>query len=399
MKKGNDMVRTIAGVVIALCLLIPTGFACTTEEAQTTKIGCVLSTTGLLGPKGIDRLAAARLAVDELNAAGGLLGRQIELLEADDATNPDRCRELVEGMVEKDRIQVLIGGMSSGAVMATGSYLAEQEVLMVSPSATSPEISQQPWANWVFRTAPDDLLQAIILSDIIMNKKYTRLATIVQANAYGKGLEDALIEVLEKNKWTGQHILSIYFDPEKKDFRSDLQNIAESFPDVVLAVTYVKDGIILFKQASEFGLEGIAWLGCDGNYGEAMFADKKCADFMEKAIVAGTRSVAPSDKIYNEFADAYKAATGKEPSVYCDTTYDAVMLIADAIKEAGVYNGKEIRDELLLLGQRYRGVSGNVTFNNKGGRVSGIYEIWAVDKDNSTESGYKNIQIELISVM
>jgi ABC-type branched-subunit amino acid transport system substrate-binding protein len=399
MKNGKNIVRTITGAIIALALLIPAGLACTPDKPLTTRIGCVLSTTGLLGPKGEDRLAAARLAVDELNANGGLLGRQIELLEADDATDPEKCRELVGEMVEKDGVEVLIGGMSSGAVMATGSYLAEQEVLMVSPSATSPEISQQTWANWVFRTAPDDILQAIILADIIMNNKYTKLATIVQANAYGQGLEDALIETLKKNKWTGQHILSIYFNPEKKDFRSDLQNVAASFPDVVLAVTYVKDGIILFKQAPEFGLENVAWLGCDGNYGEAMFTDKKCAEFMANAIVAGTRSVAPGDKIYNEFEEAYKTATGKEPSVYCDTTYDAVMLIAEAIKEAGVYEGKEIRDKLLLLGQRYRGVSGNVTFNNKGGRISGIYEIWSVEKDPSTESGYKNIQLELISVM
>jgi ABC-type branched-subunit amino acid transport system substrate-binding protein len=399
MKKGFDGYKIIAVAVVALCLLISAGSACTPREAQTTKIGCVLSLTGLFGPKGMDRLAAARLAVEELNAAGGLLGKPVELLEADDASDPDKCREIVTKLVEEDGVQVLIGGMSSGAVMATGPYLAEHEVLMVSPSATSPEISQQPWTNWVFRTAPDDTLQAIILADIIMDKGYTRLVTIVQANAYGSGLENALTEALENNKWTGQHVLSIYFDPEKKDFRSQLKNVVESFPDVVLAVTYVKDGIIIFKQASEFGMEGIAWLGCDGNYGEAMFADKKCAEFMEKAIVAGTRSVAPSDKIYNQFADAYEAASGKAPSVYCDTTYDAVMLIAAAMKEAGVYEGKPIRDELLLLGQRYRGISGNITFNNKGDRVSGIFEIWAVIKDASAESGYKNIQIELISVM
>ncbi len=392
------MTKKLLLVIVALCLLT-SAIACAPKEAVETKIGCVLSTTGLLGPKGIDRLSAARLAITEINAKGGVLGNQVELVEADDGTDAARCLEKVKEMVENNGVKVLVGGMSSGAVMATGPYLAQKNVLMVSPSATSPEISDQAWTNWFYRTTPNDTLQGIILADVIIQKGFTRLATMVQANSYGVGLEKALVEALMKTGWSGKHVLSIYFDPNEKNYRTQLQNIEDSNPDVILAVTYVKDGIILFKQAAEMGLDEIAWLGCDGNYGETMFADQKCAEFMEKAIIAGTRSIAPSDATYDKFTNAYKAATGKNPSVYCDTTYDALLLIARAIEKAGVYDGKAIRDALLATGQKYRGVSGIITFNAKGDRTSGIFEIWKVERDTSTETGYKNVQIDRISII
>ena len=213
------------------------------------------------------------------------------------------------------------------------------------------------------------------------------------------GLEQALVDALKKEGWAGEHALSIYYDPCKKDFSAQFQNIKDNNPDVVLAVTYIEDGMIIFRQALEMGLDEIAWLGCDGNYSEHMFEDAQCAEFMEKAIVAGTRSVGPSDDSYRAFADAYISAYGREPGVYCDTTYDAVRMIAGAIETAGVYDGKAIKDALLDTGQKYHGASGVITFNAKGDRVSGIFEIWKVEKDNAAPYGYKNIQIDRISIM
>jgi ABC-type branched-subunit amino acid transport system substrate-binding protein len=384
-------------IILAVALLL-SALACSKTEIETTRIGCVLSLTGLLGPKGTERLDAARLAVSEINTGGGVLSRQVELLEADDATDPDKCLARVKKMTEKDNVQVFIGGMSSDAVMATGPYLAEEQVVLVSPSATSGEISGQPWTHWFFRTAPHDTLQGIILADIIQQKGYMRLATVVLANSYGMGLEQAVVDALKKEGWTGEHTLSIYYEPDEKDFSAQLQNIKDNDPDVVLAVTYVEDGIVLFRQALEMGLDDIAWLGCDGNYSEYMFEDAQCAEFMARAIVAGTRSIGPSDDNYRAFTNAYSTAYGREPGIYCDTTYDAVHMVAKAIDKAGVYDGKAIKDALLVLGQKYHGASGIITFNEKGDRISGIFEVWKVEKDDTAPSGYKNVQIDHISI-
>ena len=176
------MYKKLIIAIVALSLLFSV-FACGKTEIETTKIGCVLSLTGLLGPKGTERLDAARLAVSEINAEGGILCKQVELLEADDATDAEKCLTRVKKMVQNDGVQVFVGGMSSDAVLATGQYLAEKRVVMISPSATSGEISEQAWTDWAFRTTPHDALQGIILADVIMQKGYTRLATIVQSNS------------------------------------------------------------------------------------------------------------------------------------------------------------------------------------------------------------------------
>ena len=104
-------------IIVALSVLL-FALSCSGAKSDTIKIGCVLSTTGLLGPKGLDRLNAAKLAVLEINARGGVLNQQVELVEADDGTDPDKCLTRVKNMVEKDGVQVLMGGMSSDAVLA-----------------------------------------------------------------------------------------------------------------------------------------------------------------------------------------------------------------------------------------------------------------------------------------
>jgi ABC-type branched-subunit amino acid transport system substrate-binding protein len=269
---------------------------------------------------------------------------------------------------------------------------------MVSPSATSTLLEEQTWREWLFRTTPDDAFQGRVLADVVLEHGFTRLATMVQDNPYGVGLEKALVDALAAKGWQGTQVVSIHFDPAKMDYRTELDTIKGNNPDVVLAVTYAEDGIIVFKQALEMGLDDIAWLGCDGNYGDGMFAEPKSAEFMEKAIIAGTRAAGPSGATYDKFAAAYKAYAGKDASVYCDTVYDAVKMIATAIKNAGSDNGTAVQAKLMNLGKNYDGASGTITFDEKGDRVSGTFELWKVVKDASAPTGYKNFQIKLVNM-
>ncbi len=386
-------------LLLAASLLLPlVGCSPRTQEQDSIKIGCVLSLSGLLGPKGHDRLDAAILAVEEVNQAGGVLGKPVELLIRDDETNPQESRKVLQKLIKSDHIQVVLGGMSSDAVMESGPLLAEKTVVMVSSSATAPELTEQPWSDWFFRTTPNDAFQGRILAKVVMEQGFTRLATIVQANAYGSGLEQALMDELRKTGWEGKQVVAVYFNPAEKNFRSSLINIEDSAPDVVLAVSYVEDGIILFKQAFRLGMDNIAWLTCDGNYSESMLQDPDSAEFMAKAVIAGTRSASSWGPAFERFSESYISFTGKEPGVYSDTSYDAIHLIAQAIEKAGTYDGKSIKTALLEVGQKYEGASGIITFSSKGDRISGLYELWKVTEDPESPTGYKIVRIKLISI-
>lgn len=392
------MIKRLLVAALALALIVPVAACSSGGGGGTIKLGVVLSTSGLLGPMGQDMMKAAELAVKEINDGGGLLGKKVELVEEDDTTDAATALTRVKKIVEVDGVQLMVAGMTSGGAMAIGPYLAQKGVLAVSPSATSPNLQNQPWKEWLFRSTPDDAFQGAVLADFVKEKGYSKLATMVQDNPYGVGLEKALVDSLKAKGWTGKQVVSVHYDPTKKDYRTELDQIKSASPDVVLAVTYAEDGIIVFKQASEMGLGNIAWLGCDGNYGDGMFAEPKAADFMAASMVAGTRAAGPSGATYTKFATAYKTFAGKDASVYTDTVYDAIKLLAASVKAAGKTDPAAVKAEMLKIGKNYDGASGTITFNTTGDRVSGTFELWKVVKDSTATTGYKNTQIKTVTM-
>jgi ABC-type branched-subunit amino acid transport system substrate-binding protein len=386
------MVRKLLMVAAALCLLVLT-VACGPEEAETIKIGCLLDTSGDLGPMGTRMLNGARLAVEDINAAGGVMGKQVELIEEDGTTDAATGFDRVKKMVEIDGVQVIAGPMITGASLLSIPYASEHKIPLITPSATGVPLSEAEGTEWFFRTCLRDDAQGVVLGDIIMDGGYTKLATIVLDNEYGKGLEGYIIDRLGKVGWEGEHVVSIHYDEAKKDYLTELQQIKDAEPDVVFACTYCDDGIIVFKQALDLGLDDIPWLGCDGNYGSGLFSDPKSGEFMEKAFAAGTRTVGTGEQ-YQHFMAAYNDKYGEAPETYCDTTYDAVMAAAKAIEAAGAYDGEAIRVALTQL--EFDGATGPLSFNELGDRTAAAWDIWQVVKDPTTASGYANDTIEIL---
>ncbi len=382
-------------VAVALLAGLAAGFcSAAAEEEGPIKVGIVLELSGELGPMGGRMLNAARMAVEEINAAGGVLGRDVELIEEDGATNPDQGFDRVKKLVEIDEVKVIVGPMITPTSEFSIPYAKVHEIPLITMSATGVPLSELDGTEWYFRTCLRDDAQGRVLADVVIEKGYTKLATIVLDNTYGIGLEKGIVDGLKEKGWGGEHVVSVHYDITKKDYRTELGLIKDSAPDVVLAVTYGDDGIIVFKQALEMGLDGIAWLGCDGNYGSGLFKEASSAQFMEKAVVAGTRTVG-SGKAYQEFVPAYTEKFGEAPETYCDTTYDAVYAVAQAIEAAGVYDGDAIRAALVSLA--FDGATGPISFNNLGDRTSGAFEIWEVVADSSAPNGYKNVTVKVIS--
>jgi len=387
------MIRKLLSALVALSLLIAAG-ACVPTEAEAIKIGLLLDTSGDLAAMGGRMLNGARLAVDDINAAGGVLGKQVTLVEEDGATDAATGFDRVKKMVEIDGVEVIVGPMITGASLLSMPYAEEHKVPLITMSATGIALSEEESTEWFFRTCLRDDAQGRLLADLVMDAGYTRLATIVLDNTYGKGLQTGIVEGLEDAGWEGEVLVTVEYDSAKKDFRTELGLIRDSDPDVVLCVSYADDGIIVFKQALEMGLDEIAWLGCDGNYGSGLFEEPSSAEFMEKAIVAGTRTVG-TGPLYEEFVPKYTDAFGEAPEIYCDTTYDAVWAAAKAIEAAGVYDGEAIRVALTEL--EFEGATGPISFNEIGDRTSGAFEVWEVVEDPTTETGYKNTTIEVVA--
>lgn len=353
------------------------------KEEPPIKIGGIFSMTGKLAAMGKLISQGALLAVEEINAAGGVLGRELVLLIEDDATTPAAGFDAFKKLVEVDGAQVIVGPMISGGVMASGTYAQEMKVPLVSPSATSPLITREPWTAWALRTCPSDAFQGEVLANIIIEEKYRAVAILVQNTPYGLGIEQVVVEHL--NAANVPIVASIRYDPKKLDYLAELGTIKAANPDVIVQVGYHTDSAVVYTQADLLGLYTIPWLVAEGVHGLKAETYPAAAAFMAKANLRGaTLAPDPTLPAFVAFKAAYEARWGVSPGVYADTAYDAVKLIALAIEKAGVYEGAAIKAALYEVGVNYSGASGTITWNEKGDRVSATYGVWKLVHDEAT---------------
>ena len=398
----KKVVLSLAALVLVLVLLS----SCVPAPAPTTpatpppatpklpkeiKLGSIMCLTGALAAIGDLISKGVKLAVKDINAAGGILGSPVKLIMEDSATDAAVALEAFKKLVEVDGVQAVVGPMISPAVMSMGPYAKERGIVFVSPSSTAPLIAKQPWTDIAFRTCPNDNLQGKALAKIIMDKGLKRVAFMVMDNPYGVGIMEVATREL---KGKAEIVASIKYDPEKLDYLTELGIIKDKKPDCVLHVGFHDDGAVVFRQALELGLDKIQWLSAEGVYGIDFKISEAADEFMAKAVIGtALTAVGPA---YEEYCARFKKEFGVEPGVYSDTAYDAARLIALAIEKAGVYQGTKIRDALWEVGKNYKGVSGTITFDKTGDRISGTYLVWKVEKAPEQKPPYKFTKIGLI---
>ena len=386
------MIRKLGLVLFALLLLLIPATACAPSAPETIRIGAVMDLSGALAGIGGQLGDSIALAVKQVNEAGGINGAQVELIVEDGKTDPTGGFEAVKKLVEVNGINVIIGPMISGASLAAGPYALENQVLLFSPSATSPDIADQDWRQFFLRTAPTDLLQGEAIAQIIVEGGYKNVAILVMDNQYGVGVADAITNNLAGK---AEIVATLKYDPAKLDYRTELQVIKDRNPDAVIHVGYHDDAQIVYKQALQLGLDNIQWVTAEGTYAEATLEVAEAAQFMTLAVI-GTRLTAPEGlAAFDEFAAAYEVEFGIPPGVYCDTVYDATMMVLKAIDKVGADDAAKIAAEVLKIADNYSGTSGSITLSDNGDRVSGDFEVWKVIKDGDT---YKYERVKVISL-
>jgi ABC-type branched-subunit amino acid transport system substrate-binding protein len=352
----------------------------TTTDTSNIKIGSVMDLSGSLSSMGALISDGVKLAVQQINAAGGINGRQVELITEDGGTDATISFNAFKKLVEVNGCKVIIGPMTSGAVKACADYALTNKVLLISPSATSPDIAQQLYRQFVFRTAPNDIFQGKAMAQLVTDGGYKKVVIFAMNNSYGSGIADVVNQQL-----TGKTTIlkSMTYDPNKLDYLTELQTIKDLNPDCVVHVGYEADADIVYKQAAQLGLN-IQWVAPEGVYSPGTLDVPEAAQFMA-AHVIGTRPTAPEGlAAYTTFANAFQAAFSTPAGTYCDNAYDAANLAFAAFKAVGTTDTTAIAAKVLALANNYSGASGTITMNQYGDRVGGFYEVWNVIKTGST---------------
>lgn len=371
-------------------------------QAEPVRIGAILSASGGLAAFVPPIRAGIVLAIEEINAAGGVLnGRRLQLAEADDQTNPQVGVTVATRLVQAENVAAIIGPMASGITIAVANAVTiPAGVPIVSPSATAPAVSGLNDNDTVFRTAVPDGLQGQVLARIVREKGIERVAIMAVNNDYGRGLTGAFSEAFQGRG--GTVTATQNFEENRPSYRAELQTLAgRGNPQALLLIAYpASGGNTILRNSIENGFFQ-RFIGTDGMRGQPV------VDQVGARPLEGFFGTAPGSAASPERRSAYEAAYRRananlDPgAAFVAQAYDAAYVIALAIQAAGNADRAAIRGALrgaasapgevvgpgefararqILQGGgqvNYEGASGPVEFN-AAGDAQGRIEHWEV---------------------
>jgi ABC-type branched-subunit amino acid transport system substrate-binding protein len=233
----------------------PTGVRRAT--ATPLKIGSLLPKTGDLAAAGPPIFAGVQLAVNDVNAAGGVLGRPVEYAEGDDGTDPQVANATADRLIAAG-VQVIVGAAASGITKAVMPKVVQAQRVLISPSATSDELSGLPDNGFFFRTSPPDVLQSKALTDVIMRYGARRIAIVARNDSYGLGLRDKVVEQLKAAGVEDENIKVLEYEVRDEyrinDFESQARTTVDFRADSVLVIGFAESANMI-KALSASGMK------------------------------------------------------------------------------------------------------------------------------------------------
>lgn len=330
-------------------------------QGGTLRLGAILPLTGTLANIGDGMKNAMLLAVREINGRGGINGKTLELVIEDSACNPSNGVAAATKLVSIDKVLAVAGPTCSGESLASVNVFNDNKVVALSPSATSPKLTSA--GDYWFRIAPSDSFQGSVAAKYARNKMGAKRAGIFYLNNdWGVGLKDSFKQTF--TQLGGEISTEQSMMGDTTDVRTELTRIRALNSDLIYLACYPKECSIALKQISDFGIN-ISVLGADGS------DDPQTLSSLGNAAEGLTITIASSDNSA-EFSKSYKSLYGKEAGAYTAQSYDAVRLLASALK-SGATDGDSIKK--YLYGVSYNGTSGTIEFDSNGDLKTARYDL------------------------
>lgn len=329
------------------------------RAGEPIRIGFFMSITGRDASFGEASLHGARLAVDGLNAAGGLLGRPVELVVEDDRSLAGESATAVKKLISRDRVVALVGECSSARTLEAASVAQAAGVPLVTPAATSPRVTQV--GDEIFRVCFIDEFQGRVIATFARRRLgLQRAALLVDSSApYSVGLADYFSRTF--TALGGEIVATQNYIGSEADFRAQLTAIRAARPDALFLPGYYVAAGLVARQARELGMNATL-LGGDGFEAPQLLAIG--GDALEGTYYATHFAVESTGQASRVFVEAFRKRYGAAPNGLAALTYDAVRLVADAIGRAGTTDRAAVRRA--LAGTRgFEGVTGLTTINKR----------------------------------
>ena len=345
MMRKNIMV--VLSLVLVLVLgLITSGCNNLIKNDKEIILGANYEMTGALAAVAKQTVNGINLAIKQTNEQGGVLGKQIKLIIADNKSEPSESANAITKLIKNDNVKLVFGSVASSNVLATVQIAHDSKIPLITATATNPSVTmeQDQVRPYVFRTCFIDPFQGEVMANFAAKSLQAKNAVmyIDSSSDYSKGLAKIFAEKFIANG--GIIIGEESFLQKDQDFKSTLTKIKAINPDVVFIPAYYEEVGKIIRQAREIGIKS-QLIGTDG------WDDPKLIEIAGLSAVEGTffsNHYSPQDQDPKvvEFVKAYKAEYNQEPSALAVLGYDCALVVIDAIKRAGSDDPEKIRQAL-----------------------------------------------------
>ena len=351
-----------------------------TKESETIKIGSTAPLTGPVAIYGVTSINGAKLAMEEINKNGGVLGKQIEYIVLDSKGDSTEAITAYNRLVDEG-IVAYLGEITSKPTLAIAEVAAQDNMPMITPTGTQFNITEA--GPNVFRVCFTDPYQGVVLANLAKKNLNAKTVALLVNNSsdYSDGVAEAFVK--EAERLGLQIVAKEGYAEGDKDFRAQLTKVAATNPDVLLVPDYYEQVALITTQAREVGVKS-TFIGPDGWDGVAKALDSSAYGAVENSYFTNHYSVEDTNEKVQNFLKAYREKYKDEPSAFSALSYDAAYLMKDAIEKAGSTDKDAIVKA--MKESDFAGVTGHLRFDEKNNPVKAVTVLKVVNGNYTFDS-------------
>lgn len=349
--------------ILALNVLLWT-FVSSAVAQEPVKIAAIFATSGIAAVDNHPGIQGSRLAATAINEKGGLLGRPVELVELDNGSTALGSKKAAKEAAAAG-VCAVVGPFRSSHALAMAPVLQEARIPMVTPTATNPDVTRV--GNYIFRAIYVDSFTAVKAAEFALKDLGAQTAAVITNTneAYSIGLSRFFTDNFAK--LGGRVLIESEYLNDTVEFKEMLSQVIEQKPDVVFLPGYSKDSGFIIKQARKMGLQcpfigGDGWTNKMYNYGGEAISGNYYINYWHPDM---------DTDMSRDFVKGYEKTFNAAPAPGLVQTYDALLVLGDAIKRAGTADPGRIRDALAAT-DGYKGITGDYSFNANGDPIKPV---------------------------
>ena len=357
-------------LLIALTMTLISGCG-GSANANEIRIGINYELSGEVASYGQASVEGIELAIEEINAAGGIDGKEIKAIKYDNKSDKSQATTLATKLMTQDKVVAVLGPATSGAFKATIPEAIKNKVVVASGSATADDVTVDASGvkEYAFRICFTDSYQGTAMANYALNNMSATKAAVIMDNSsdYAKGLAANFTQTFEAGG--GTVVATEAFVAGDTDFNAILTKIKGQDFDVIFLPGYYEEAGLIIRQARDQGID-TPILGADG-FGAPELVELAGADALNDVFFSSHFSSLDKDPSVIDFIENFKAKYGKEPDQFAALGYDLVYFIADGIKRAGNTDTVAIKDALAAT-KDFAGITGSFSMDENHNPVKAV---------------------------